>query len=69
MHPSSPVTAPNQALNGAMTRRVGELSSPLLTAEGMEYRMVVPQLAPGTYPFFCLPHRAYDERGQLQITK
>jgi plastocyanin len=57
------------ALNGAMTRRSADLSSPLLTAEGTEYRIVVPAIAPGTYSFFCLPHRAYDMRGQLRITK
>ena len=57
------------ALNGAMSRRSADLSSPLLTAEGTEYRVVVPSIAPGTYSFFCLPHRAYDMRGQLRITK
>src|SRR3954468_10978361 len=57
------------ALNGAMTRRTADLSSPLLTAEGAEYRMIVPAIAPGTSTFFCLPHRAYDMRGQLRITK
>ena len=59
----------HEALNGAMNRRAGDLSSPLLTTEGAEYRVVVPFLAPGTYDFFCLPHRAYDMRGQLRITK
>jgi plastocyanin len=58
-----------EALNGSLNRRAGELSSPLLTSEGSEYRIVVPQLPPGTYQFFCLPHRAYDERGRLRITK
>jgi plastocyanin len=57
------------ALNGAMSRRSADLSSPLLTAEGSEYRIVVPAIAPGNYGFFCLPHRAYDMRGQLRITK
>ena len=57
------------ALNGAMPRRAADLSSPLLTAEGTEYRIVVPVIAPGTYSFFCLPHRAYDMRGQLRIMK
>jgi plastocyanin len=52
-----------------MNRRVGDLSSPLLTTEGAEYRIVVPALPPGRYAFFCLPHRAYDERGQLIIAK
>ena len=59
----------HEALNGAMNRRAGDLSSPLLTLQGAEYRIVIPQLSPGTYPFFCLPHRAYDMRGQLRITK
>jgi plastocyanin len=57
------------ALNGAMNRRSADLSSPLLTTEGNEYRIVVPPISPGTYRFFCLPHRAYDMRGQLRITK
>lgn len=59
----------HEALNGAMSRRSADLSSPLLTLEGSEYRMVVPALAPGTYEFFCLPHRAYDMRGTLIISK
>jgi plastocyanin len=59
----------HEALNGAMSRRAGDLSSPLLTADGAEYRLVVPALPEGRYPFFCLPHRAYDERGTLLITK
>ena len=61
--------AAKESLNGAMNRRVGDLSSPLLTTEGAEYRIVVPALPPGTYRFYCLPHRAYDERGQLTIAK
>jgi plastocyanin len=59
----------HEALNGAMSRRAGDLSSPLLTREGADYRFVVPQLPRGTYHFYCLPHRAYDMRGQLRITK
>jgi plastocyanin len=59
----------HEALNGAMNRRAGDLSSPLLSPDGAEYRMTVPVLNPGTYHFFCLPHRAYDMRGTLKITK
>ncbi len=58
-----------EALNGALSRRSGDLSSPLLTPNGAEYRIVVPVLPPGRYEFFCLPHRAYDMRGVLQISK
>ena len=56
-----------EALNGAMPRRSADLSSPLLTENGAEYRMVVPALPPGRYAFFCLPHRAYDMRGELRV--
>jgi plastocyanin len=59
----------HEALNGSMSRRAGDLSSPLLTPNGSEYRIVVPALPPGRYEFFCLPHRAYDMRGVLQVTK
>ena len=56
-----------EALNAAMPDRAGDLSSPLLTENGTEYRMTVPTLPAGTYRFFCLPHRAYDMRGELRI--
>jgi plastocyanin len=59
----------HEALNGAMSRRAGDLSSPLLTLQGSEYRLVLPQLRPGIYHFYCLPHRAYDMRGQVRVTK
>jgi plastocyanin len=55
------------AFNTAMPSRSGDLSSPLLTATGTDYRMVVPQVPGGTYAFYCLPHRAYDMRGTLTI--
>jgi plastocyanin len=55
------------AINSAMPGRSGDLSSPLLTAVGKEYRMVVPQVPAGTYQFYCLPHRAYDMRGTIVI--
>jgi plastocyanin len=61
--------ATHEALNGSMGRRSADLSSPLLIREGEEYRIVVPRVVPGIYRFYCLPHRAYDERGQLRITK
>ena len=56
-----------EALNDAMPRRSADLSSPLLTENGAEYRITVPALPPGSYAFFCLPHRAYDMRGELRV--
>jgi plastocyanin len=53
-------------LNDAMPRRAGELSSPLLT-NGTEYRVVVPPMRVGTYYFYCLPHKAYDMRGEVVV--
>jgi plastocyanin len=55
-----------ERLNGAMPRRAGNLSSPLLT-DGAEYRVVVPAVTAGTYRFFCLPHKAYDMKGQVTV--
>jgi plastocyanin len=67
---SAGLSAPaHEALNGAMARRAGDLSSPLLSPDGAEYRVVVPAISPGRYQFFCLPHRAYDMRGTLLVTK
>jgi plastocyanin len=58
-----------EALNAAMPGRTGELSSPVLDRPGAEYRIVVPALPPGRYPFFCTPHRVYDMRGELIVPK
>ena len=61
--------ATHEAMNGAMGRRTGDLSSPLLQTDGSEYRIVVPRVAPGVYHFYCLPHRAYEEQGELRVAK
>ncbi len=55
------------ALNAALPRRSADLTSPLLTEPGAAYKVVVPALPAGRYPFFCLPHTAYDERGTLRV--
>jgi plastocyanin len=57
----------HDALNAALPRRSADLTSPLLTAPGAEYRVVVPSIPAGRYRFFCLPHRAYDERGEMRV--
>jgi len=57
----------HDALNAALPRRTADLSSPLLTTDGAEYRMILPPLPKGTYRFYCLPHRAYDMHGELRI--
>jgi plastocyanin len=59
--------AVRQAWNAALTRRAGDLSGPLLPQNGSTYRIVVPLVPPGAYRFFCLAHRAYDERGEVVV--
>lgn len=58
--------AARAALSAAMPRRVADLSGPLIGPRA-EYRITVPALPAGTYRFYCLPHRAYDEVGTLTI--
>ncbi len=58
-----------EALDAAMPDRTGDLSGPVLDHPGAEYRIVVPALPPGRYVFFCTPHRVYDMRGELIVTK
>ena len=55
-----------ERLSKAMPRRASDLSSPLLT-DGSEYRIVMPALPAGSHWFFCLPHKAYDMKGQVIV--
>jgi plastocyanin len=57
----------HQAWNAALVRRAGDLSGPVLGRVGATYRVVVPAVPRGSYRFFCLPHRAYDERGEVVV--
>lgn len=59
--------AVRSALNAAMSRRAGDLTSPALTKKGAEYKIVLPKIPAGRYSYFCLPHRAYDMRGEIII--
>jgi plastocyanin len=61
--------AARQALNAAMPNRTGDLSGPVLAANGAENRIVVPAVPPGRYVFFSLPHRAYEMEGELIVAK
>ena len=58
--------ATRRAWSDALPHRTAELSGPLLVRTGMTYRVVVPTV-PGNYRYFCLTHRAYDERGEIVI--
>ncbi len=53
--------------NAALPDRVGDLRGPLLTHAGDRYRVVVPPVPAGTYRFYCLSHRAYEESGVVKV--
>ena len=55
------------ALDRAIPRRISLLSGPLMTTEGQILEITVPRLTPGVYRFYCLPHRAYRDDGQVVI--
>jgi plastocyanin len=67
LEPGGMAEATRQAWNNALPGRTAELSGPLLVRTGMTYRVVVPAVPAGTYRFFCLSHRAYDERCEIVI--
>ena len=64
------LSAPQQeAWNRAMPRRVGELRGPLLRGD-RRYAIVVPAGAePGKVGIFCLSHRAYDMKLEVQVER
>ncbi|NUQ11298.1 MAG: hypothetical protein HUU26_03060 [Gemmatimonadaceae bacterium] len=43
------------------------LAGPLLVLEGDTYRVIVPDLPPGRYRFFCTPHVSGGMRGELVL--
>jgi plastocyanin len=57
------------AWNAALPGRVGDLSGPLLTTVGERYRVVVPAVPSGSYRYYCLSHRAYDETGVITVAE
>ena len=45
------------------------LAGPLLVLDGEAYKVVVPELPPGRYRFFCTPHMMGGMRGELIVAK
>ncbi len=58
--------AARRLLDRAMGDKIAPLSGPLLLDPDETYIFVVPAIAPGRYPFFCLPHQA-AMRGALIV--
>ena len=57
----------HRAWNTALPARTGDLTGPLLRTNGAEYRVTVPDVAPGVYRYYCLPHRAYTMEGSIEV--
>ena len=55
--------------SAAMPRRVAPLTSPIFVEEGLEYRIVVPDVPAGRYRFHSLPRLAYDMRGEVEVRR
>ena len=66
---SEPARRRLEAAMGGGKLKLDPISSPLLIQEGEEYRVEVPALEPGRYPFFCLPHVAGRMRGVLIVPR
>jgi plastocyanin len=61
----SPVV--RDAWNQALPRRKGFLRGPMLR-DNQPYMVVIPRaVTPGKYTIFCLPHRAYDMRLEVEV--
>jgi plastocyanin len=56
-------------LQTALPDRSSDLQGPVLPRNGMEYRVTVPPLPAGTYRFYSTPHRAYEMRGELIVSR
>jgi plastocyanin len=59
--------AVRNAWNQALPRRRGYLRGPLIR-EDQPYTVVIPRaVTPGRYTIFCLAHRAYDMRLEVEV--
>ena len=67
LDPAGLSPAVRDAWNQALPRRRGLLRGPLIR-DNQPYLVVIPRtVTPGKYTVFCLPHRAYDMRLEVEI--
>jgi plastocyanin len=67
LDPAGLTAGVRDAWNQALPRRTGLLRGPLIRAD-QPYRVVIPRgITAGKYLIFCLPHRAYDMRLELDV--
>lgn len=55
------------AWNHALPRRTGSLRGPLIRADQPYTVVILRGIEPGTYTFFCLAHRAYDMKLEVEV--
>ncbi|HEV2147514.1 MAG TPA: plastocyanin [Longimicrobiaceae bacterium] len=56
-----------RALAAGMPETMSPLAGPLLTKPGESYTVSFANVAPGTYPFYCMPHMAMGMRGTVTV--
>jgi plastocyanin len=59
--------AAERALSAGMPGQISPLAGPLLTAAGASYTVSFANVAPGTYPFYCMPHMAMGMQGVVVV--
>jgi plastocyanin len=55
------------AWNQALPRRRGLLRGPMIRADHPYFVVIPHAITPGKYTIFCLPHRAYDMRLEVEV--
>lgn len=59
--------AAERALSAGMPAQMSPLAGPLLTRAGESYTVSFANVAPGTYPFYCMPHMAMGMQGTVTV--
>ncbi len=59
--------AAERALSAGMAGQISPLAGPLLTTAGASYTVSFANVAPGTYPFYCMPHMAMGMQGAVVV--
>lgn len=59
--------AAERALSAGMANQMSPLAGPLLMKSGESYTVSFAGVAPGTYPFYCMPHMAMGMQGVVVV--
>lgn len=67
--PESLSTSAAALIGERLPDQIDHLMGPLLVGEEVSYRISLSGVAPGTYPYFCLPHLNSGMTGRLVIER